>query len=223
MQSTRKKDLVRSEIVNRLLARQYGFGDKISVLELCQSIGVSRQPIMTALNALSAEGFVRVTAQVGCEVVAPSRSEIGDFFLMFGKLEGVIAQLAAERRTDDELRELEEINDRILKLDGVGPRTAKQYRELNLDFHDLLHTMAHSESLHMRQASLFAMSDFLIVQTSGFALHIKEAAVEHAAIIGALRTKNSNLARDAAEEHIRQVAQFVDVHIERTLKALMRG
>jgi DNA-binding GntR family transcriptional regulator len=223
MNTHRKKDLVHTEILDRLLDRQYVFGDRISVSELGEAFGVSRQPIMSALNALSSEGFVTVTAQVGCEVVAPSRTDIADFFLMFGRLEGVIAELAAERRTEDELAILEDINNRISALTGSGPSVSKRYRHLNLDFHNQLHAMAHSDALHARQAQLFAMSDFLIVQTCGFAVHVKDASDEHNGILSALQQRKPAKARVAAEQHITQVAAAVDAYLERTVKALLRA
>jgi DNA-binding GntR family transcriptional regulator len=38
--------------------------------------------------------------------VKPDRNEIADFYLMFERLEGLLAELAAARRTDDQVRAL---------------------------------------------------------------------------------------------------------------------
>ncbi|MEQ8936893.1 MAG: GntR family transcriptional regulator, partial [Amphiplicatus sp.] len=58
-------------VVERLVNAGYAFGDRLLVKELSAETGASRQPIMSALNRLSAEGFVRIVPQVGCEVINP--------------------------------------------------------------------------------------------------------------------------------------------------------
>lgn len=205
MQSSRKKDVIHETVLRRLISRQYRFGDAISVRELTELCGASRQPIMTALNALAAEGFVTVTPQVGCSVVSPSRQEIGDFFLMFGRLEGLLSELAASRGTPRQLSELEGINQRIAALDPANPRVAERYRVLNRNFHVAIHAMAQAPVLQARQSSLFNISDFYIVQTSAFDRYIAGAAREHDSIITALRARDSKAAMRAAESHIARV------------------
>jgi DNA-binding GntR family transcriptional regulator len=205
MQSTRKKDVIHQAVLERLLSRHYRFGDAISVRELAEICAVSRQPIMTALNALAAEGFLTVTAQVGCSVVTPSVQEIGDFFLMFGRVEGLLSELAATRGTRPHLAEMESINQRIASLDPRDARSAERYRVLNREFHVVIHTMAQSPLLRQRHAALFDISDFYIVQTCGFSRYIAGAAAEHNGIITALRKRDPKAAARAAEFHIAQI------------------
>lgn len=205
----RKKDLVREEILARLLDGTYKFGDPISVKAFSEETGISRQPIMTALSTLGSEGFVTVVAQVGCEVASPSSDEINDFYLMFERLEGLMAELAAKRRTEDQLRKLKAINTQISMIDNQDCNATEVYRLLNRDFHSLIHEMASSPILTDRQGNIFTMSDFFIVQTVGFIPHLRSAADEHQIMIDAISAKNSNAARLAAENHIREVARFV--------------
>ena len=75
-----KKDQIYQEILSRLFSGRYRFGEPIPVKEISEETGVSRQPIMTALYRLQDNGFVRITAQVGCEVVRPTVEEVSDFF-----------------------------------------------------------------------------------------------------------------------------------------------
>ncbi len=113
----RKKDLLYSEILERLVTARYRFGERILVKELCAETGASRQPIMAALNALGNDGFVRIIPQVGCEVVDPTLQDIGDFYRLFARLEGLLAELAASRHTETQLKALKKINLRIKELD----------------------------------------------------------------------------------------------------------
>lgn len=205
----RKKDAVREQVLQRLLTGVYRFGDTISVRALSEETGISRQPILTALSSLSAEGLVTVVAQVGCEVAAPSAEEISDFYLMFERLEGLMAELAAKRRTEDQLRRLNAINTMISMIKPTDKDATETYRLLNREFHGLIHDMARSPLLEERQANIFTMSDFFIVQTVGFLPHLMNSADEHQAIISAISDKNPKAARRAAERHILEVAKYV--------------
>jgi DNA-binding GntR family transcriptional regulator len=205
MQSGRKKDVIHQAVLDRLLSRQYRFGDAVSVRELAELCGVSRQPIMTALSALAADGFLTVTAQVGCSVVSPSLQEMGDFFLMFGRFEGLLSELAATRGTPRQVADIEAINQRIAALDLDDAQTGERYRLLNREFHVAIHAMAQSPVLRQRQSALFNISDFYSVQTCGFRRYIAGAAAEHDGIIAALRKHDPKAAVRAAQAHIGQV------------------
>jgi DNA-binding GntR family transcriptional regulator len=209
MVAARKKDYVRDEILQRLLAARYHYGERILVKELSEETGISRQPIMSALTALSTEGFVNVIAQVGCVVVSPSPREVADFYLMFGRLEGLMAELAAKRRSDEEIVRLQFINDRIKAIDRHASDANEQYRYLNRDFHAHIHTMAGSALLHERQSNVFAMSDFFIGQSVGFLPHLSEAANEHDRIIASLERRDEAEARETMEEHIAAVGRMI--------------
>src|SRR5882757_4484587 len=93
-------------LVRRLVNARYAFGERILVRELVAEFGVSRQPIMSALNWLAADGFVRIVPQVGCQVINPDRNAVADFYLMFQRMEGLLSELAAARRTDQQLANL---------------------------------------------------------------------------------------------------------------------
>lgn len=209
MQIVNKKIAIYQEILERLLSKRYRFGEKILVKEISESTGVSRQPIMTALNSLQERGFIHITAQVGCQVVDPAAEEIADFYEMFAHTEGLIASLAAERGTPAEVARLKEINDKIARIDKSSSDGADDYRMLNGEFHRLLHAMARSPMVSSRQLANFELSDFLIVQSCGFAVHLKDVAGEHDEIIAALETRNVEAARHASVTHLDSVAHDV--------------
>jgi len=205
----RKKDAVREFVLERLLNGQYRFGDKILVKQIAEQTGASRQPIMAALGGLRADGFVHITAQVGCEVIAPSMREIGDFFLMFGRLEGLLAELAASRRQPAEVVTLRSINAQILALSSRKQNSATHYRDLNHRFHGMIYAAARSPTLHARQVVNWVMSDVLICQTCGFLPNLKGAGRQHEAIIDAIDAGSADQARMAGEAHIQAVARLV--------------
>lgn len=204
-----KKDEIYDFLVDRLIGARYAFGQPILVKELAGETGVSRQPIMTALNRLAADGFVRIVPQVGCQVVSPSRHEIADFFLMFQRMEGLLAELAATRRSDEQIQELKRIQRRIVQLEDDGESFGHEYAELNRAFHQLVHVMARSPLLDERQRSNFNMSDFFINHSIGFDRLQPGSAQEHDAIIDAIDRRSPDRARAVMEVHIGSVGHAV--------------
>jgi DNA-binding GntR family transcriptional regulator len=203
-----KKNTIHDLLIERLLSTHYAFGDRILVKELAAETGISRQPIMTALSKLNADGFVRIIPQVGCEVINPSRDEIADFFLMFERMEGLLAELAAARRTDRQMRDLKLIQHK-LTIDSDHSITPQEYCEINREFHQMVHVMAQSPLLDERQRNNFNMSDFFINQTVGFELFMADAMREHEDIIEALGKRDAAWARKVSEEHIAAIRRAV--------------
>lgn len=208
MERANKKAFIFRELLDRLFAGRYRFGERISVKDLSEELGVSKQPVMTALTSLQERGFVRITAQVGCEVISPTPDEIQDFYRMFAAVEGVIASLAARRATADEIGRLAEINH---QLTAVPPDSspADVYRQINVLFHRQLHDMAHSSLVSARQQANFELSDFFIVQTCGFEAHLHLVVEEHQVLIDAISARNAERAAITAQAHILSVSDSV--------------
>lgn len=190
----------------RLLSCHYVFGDPISVKELTEETGISRQPIMTALYRLQEQGFVEITAQVGSRVVQPTLSTILDFYQMFAAIEGVLARLAAQRIHASNIQVLHDINLRIAALKTTNPDFEQHYRELNIQFHLALHELAQAPLVSTRQQANFDLSDFYLVQTQSLKENLKSAFQEHQDLINAINNKNALLAEQLAHDHIMSVA-----------------
>lgn len=209
-----KSNEVYNFIVDRLVNAHYGFGDRLLVKELSAETGASRQPIMSALNRLSVEGFVTIIPQVGCEVISPSRDEIADFFQLFQLIEGLLADLAAKRRTEEDIQRLEAAQRQIQGLSETKKPSVKEFVRINREFHRALHLMAHSPLLDRKQRNNFNMADFFITNSVGFKALISDAAREHDRIIDAVVQQDSNRARLEAESHFASIASAVIASLE---------
>lgn len=196
----------------RLFDGFYSFGEAVSVRTISKEIGVSRQPIMTALYRLAEQGFIDITAQVGCRVANPALQDVLDFYEVFAAVESVVAGFAAQRATAAELERLEGINRQILALDVGSVHVVKDYQRLNQHFHQTLHECAHSSRIAAQQQINFDLSDFYLIQTKSFKDNLLTAGMEHDRIIKALRKRNKNQAQKLSKEHILSVAQHIQVY-----------
>ena len=125
----------------RLLAGGYPPGSRISIEDVKDQFGVSKQPVMEAMRRLESIGIVEIVPQSGCRVAHYSAQEIRDFFNLFGRFEGEIAAAAATRRSEAQLVDLDNAWQRIADLEKLADhqQRSRQYRFLNREYHLVIH------------------------------------------------------------------------------------
>jgi DNA-binding GntR family transcriptional regulator len=192
-------------IKESLLDGEHQAGERLSVDELTRTFSVSKQPVMDALRRLSIDGLVEIIPQVGVEVARYDPAEIDDFFELFASVESTAAGLAASRRTDAQLRELDTVGARIEALthDDDPAVRSHGYRVANREYHGVIHAMAQSRIIVDYAARLWDLSDFLInTGRSSLPLHsaLEQRHADHEAVRAALHDQNS----DAAARHMKQ-------------------
>lgn len=211
----RLSDYAYDYVCDLLLDNRLAAGDRLSAEEIGTRLGISRYPVMEALKRAEAQGFLSIVPQVGCIVAAPETQEIIDFYAVFAKIEGEIAACAAVRRTDDELRRLAKVSDRLRAFieEARTPEvSARTYRQLNHAFHHEIHLMARSEVMSRMSTRNWDRSDFYIATVRGpkiFADRIGTAHAEHEAVRAAIEAGDADAARRAMEVHLRATGETV--------------
>jgi len=206
--SGRLSDVAYRFIKSEFIDGKYGLGEHINVDVLVERIGTSRQPVMDALRRMDTEGFVNIIPQVGCRVITPSSRDILDFYRIFAVTEGQSAVFAAERRTDDEIKKIENV---MLEITAFKDRTksvrrlASGYRMRNRRFHLCIHEMCKSEIVTSLIENYWDLSDFYISTAPGmhlFADRIEDSQAEHAEIINFLKNRDTARIRETVETHL---------------------
>lgn len=202
---TGKSGAISSELELRFAKGQYKFGEELSAVELASEFGASLQPIRAALGHLRAQGYIIITPQVGCKVASPTFAEINDFFRLFGRMEGVMAALAAERHDDSQGKLIDDAANRILDCKVPEHGMPARYAELVGEWHSAVRALARSPALEWRLSSFWNMSDFLLWQGApNLAPDIIRVANEQRdAIKNAIITRNCELAEALMFEHVR--------------------
>jgi DNA-binding GntR family transcriptional regulator len=192
-----------------------GPGAKLRVEDVVASLHTSRQPVMDAFKRLASEGYLEITPQVGCRVVVPDSAEIADFFLILGAIAGLAADLAAERRTVDELDKLDALAGQIDALLAEWPASSdvQNYCRLDQSFQQQIRAMAHSEAVAHIAAGLLDRRDFYLACIPNgelvYAERMREAQGEHRAISAAIAACDSEAARARTEALVLTLGQFV--------------
>lgn len=204
-------EYVRGLLIDNVLVS----GDAISAEEVATRLGMSRYPVMEALKRLEGEGFLTIVPQVGCIVVDADPQEILDFYAIFATIEGKIAELAAQRRTPQDIFGFNAIAAKLehyLEVRHTPEESARTYRQLNRDFHSYIHRMARLSAVTHMSMSHWDRSDFYIGTVRGssiFAGRIEDAHAEHEAVRNAIERGDAATARRSMEDHILETGRIV--------------
>ncbi len=181
-------------IINGILAP----GQRLDEQELANHFGVSRIPLREALRALEVTGWIEKTSpRQGTSVRPITEAELEKLSEVRGPLDGECAALAAQRRTDDQLRALKGI--------AAKARTALERNdrnrviEFNTQFHAMLASCTQNEvfeetllKINKRVRRLLWIVDPDLLVTS---------AEEHEALVDAIERKDARAARTVARRH----------------------
>lgn len=115
------------EIERRIVELVYEPGQLLNEKQLIEEFGVSRTPIREALLKLSEKGFVEMVPRVGTYVSQVDIKKIKYAYEIKKYLEVLAVELAAQRATDNEIKQMIDIVERIDNYDPV--RDYKKYIE----------------------------------------------------------------------------------------------
>ena len=161
---------------------------------LCQ---VSRTPIHEALTRLEQDGLVERVDR-GLVVRRRSPQEILNIYEVRIALEATVGRVAAERRTEHEIRLLRRILEQTEKVQ-TGDQDAMV--EMNQRFHEALWHAAHNESLLDLLERLNLHLGRYPRTTLSFPGRWDVAKLQHVALIDAVEARDSAAAFDIALHH----------------------
>jgi len=99
-------DIAYDFIRKRILGGEFPPGHDLKTKELSDEIGVSRTPVRDALRQLEADGLVTIKAHLGASVATMDLKQYREMCGLRLALESHAAGLAAQNRTEAELREI---------------------------------------------------------------------------------------------------------------------
>ena len=154
--------------------------------------------IREALLLLATEGCINIVPRKGTFVTQMSAKQANDLFEIRLLLEGQVASLAAERRTDENLRDLRETAD--LGMAAALAGNVDQLPALNTRFHNLLADTADNDYLTETLSRLSNIIQWVysrrIIERS------TDSWKEHLRIVNAIERMDPAAAKSAAHEHI---------------------
>ncbi|MCA1005735.1 GntR family transcriptional regulator [Rhodococcus hoagii] len=193
----------------RLLDGVYECGSKLNINEIREEFGTSRHPVLDAMRMLDNDGLVEVLPQVGCRVKVYTPEDVEDFFRLFGGIEGLVAGMAAQRRT---AAQIERLNGLVILADDEQISAAEAYKSMNGRFHGVVHDMAASPIINETCSRHWDLADFMVNTVGGvssIAVSLEERLARHQEIAAAIEAGDSDGAAEAAEVHVLETTRDI--------------
>lgn len=128
-------DVTYDALRDAIISGQLAAGEWLRQEALAKELEVSQITVRDALNRLVGEGLAVRIPYKGVRVVALSPGDLKDIYDMRRLLEGLAAEVAAERITDEELTRMRELlPDTVVDAEGASVPRA---REANREFHEV--------------------------------------------------------------------------------------
>jgi len=192
-------DLVFNTLMEDILSGRLEPGEKLNISEISERLGVSRTPVREALKQLMSVGLVENVPHRSPFVKKLSIEEIIELYYIRAALEGIASRLAAQRLTDDQIKELEELCMRMEEKAHSGQ--FDDFIEDNSRFHFLVYEATNSPRLqemvlrYYRQCGQYRA---LVMELPG---SYEEVCQEHKNILNAFKARDLEKADNVARQH----------------------
>ncbi|MCT2557509.1 FadR family transcriptional regulator [Tsuneonella sp. YG55] len=224
----KSSDVLAERLKKEILSDAYPPGSMLPTeRELVTTTGLSRGSVREALRILEAQGLVATRAgrYGGTTVSMPSDDQLAGQINIFARgrsipltalaevrlaLEPMVASLAAQRRTAEDLTALREISDRIdqtaIEIDDL-----EEFLMENVNWHDALAAASHNDLLCALATSVSGLM-FEASKLREFAsLELRQrVCLAHRKILEAIEGRDSERARRRAEIDIEAYARILD-------------
>lgn len=189
---------VTDAIRDRIVDGTYPPGERLYEETVAGELGVSRNPIREAFQVLAAEGFIEIEPRRGARVAAIDDRRAKEIFEVRAALEGLVAELAARKRTDVQVAELSSIVEDGRLAAGAGELA--RLPKLNTRFHELLAEMADNDLLASMLHQLAGIVRWIYAER--LEQRVQGSWHEHAGIADAVTDGDWLRARELATGHV---------------------
>ena len=222
-------DKLAATLQARMLSGELISGTRLRQAALAEEFGVSRTPIREALRKLQASGLVELRPHRGALVRAPSPREIRDAYEVRAELEGLAAELAAQRIHQEQLdvlhgvqAQFREALARTIELrssDGAEFDSAEEterWVRANDGFHQAVQAAAANDVLVAMLLHLHRSYPRDLTRTvlSESVTLLAENVREHEAILDAIERRDAREARALMAKHVRHAGALVTLRLE---------
>lgn len=195
---------------NQIITGYFRPGTWIRERELKDMLHVSSTPIREALRMLVQEGVLVSIPHKGVRVKDFSEKELLDFYELRSEIEGLAAELAALRRTDEHLMQLENILISASNKFKGQSAIEKNTIDDNNQFHDVIARASNNQSLFNFLSQMRTEVNLLRVMSwKKEKSRPKVTLAQHEQIYEAIRKQDSRLARQHIQDHIWDSAKVV--------------
>ena len=196
---------VYSAIEDKILSGEYKAGEQITENRLSSELGVSRTPVREALMMLELNGLIDLIPNKGAVVRGISVDDLVDIYKIRIRLEGLAASLAAERISDDGIRQLEETVE--LSEFYISKNDCEKIKELDSTFHSCVYRFSGSRMLEKVLSELHRSIGSYRKRSLENPGRLERSVSEHREILEAIKSKDAEKADKLTALHVNAALQ----------------
>ena len=201
------RELVYEELRMLIMTGQIKPGTRMMEIDLAESMGVSRTPVREAIRQLEKDNLVTIEPRRGAYVSDISAPDMADMLHVREPLEGLATLLATRNMTDEELKELADINLQYEKAFEQGER--EQLITLDTRFHNRI--AEGSRNTYLVSVLKNLQEQVLRFRYIYFQSGKRAADVisEHRLILDNMIDRNEKAAENYSKEHIIKLRESI--------------
>jgi DNA-binding GntR family transcriptional regulator len=190
--------------IRRLIVTlELGPGSVINERELVEQLGIGRTPVREALRRLAQEGLVEVYPRRGMFVTDVDVRNLALISEVRAALEPEAARLAAERATDAERAELEELLDAL----DAGASDDQALMALDERIHRAVYRCARNDLLTTTLEQYYVLALRIWTLALDRQHELKDAVQEHRALLEAIHDGDGERAAATMRAHVEDFEQ----------------
>lgn len=194
------RDVVFNTLRQAILRGKLKPGERLMEIQLANKLGVSRTPVREALHKLEQEGLVLTTPRKGAEVADISAKSLQDVLEVRQALEALAIQLACDKITEEQIRELEQAAKNF--RDVLDSDDVTQIAEADVAFHDVIIIATDNQKLIQLLNNLREqMYRFRVEHLKNKAYH-PQLLKEHKEMIEYIRERRKDEATKIIRQHV---------------------
>jgi DNA-binding GntR family transcriptional regulator len=198
---------VKDRILTWILEGELAPGSRIVETRVARQLGMSQAPVREALRDLATLGFVEMRPYRGARVRRPSKKELTEAIEVRAELEALAGRLAATRRSDQCLEDLERLF--VEMAEAADRDDPHDHAVKNAGFHARIVKSAHNGTLERLWSMLEPFSrTYVTASAPGMDLHW--LSERHRALLDAIRDGDPERAAATMREHAAQAALLIE-------------
>lgn len=218
MKSTESlQDYAFEEIKKRIQNGNYAPGTKLNTQEISDSLGISRSPVLAAINRLIPLGLVEATPRKGTTVAMLSNAQIRNIIEARQMMELFCVKLCI-RNTDYHPGIIKEMEAIVQKFDTALEAGYPTAADLEIKFHSLYISLCGNPQIMKLYESNWSIGTmFYMYSASNLPLEQLETSFhQHQQILEALKKKNEAMLYDIVEKHMSIVYEALEYYTQAT-------
>ena len=202
------KDQAYQLIKDAIIYRKLQVGNVYPQDALCSELGISRTPVREALIELQKEGYIEILRGRGIRIIPMTRKEALDIIEMRYYIEILGSQLAAQRRTIEDIEMLENVFNEMKSVED--PKNSNLLYKLDRKIHRCIFEIANNGWLQSTNENL--REHFLRVENQK-AFDINSVMEEHLKVVNAIKSGDHTAAGNAMQFHMESSKKRTMLHI----------